>query len=44
MNKVSPRFELGLEDSKSSVITDYTTRPLFFHNRDSNPGQLDESQ
>ena len=27
MNKVSPRFELGLEDSKSSVITNYTTRP-----------------
>ena len=27
MIQVLPRIELGLEDSKSSVMTDYTIRP-----------------
>ena len=30
MLKVLPRVELGLEDSKSSVITNYTIRPLVY--------------
>ena len=30
MLKVLPRLELGLEDSKSSVITNYTIRPLVY--------------
>ena len=42
LKKLPVRFELTLEDSKSSVITTYTMRADFPH-RDSNPGRSGES-
>ena len=30
-SQVLPRFELGLEESEPSVITNYTIGPVYFH-------------